>query len=160
MQAITIFLASFSGALGILIGIIVSSAAATELKIYKETFCIIRNYLFLFAASILLFQLGIIVLIIGLFLLIAIINNFSKEDTSNTIILIMIIMLIITNNTPLFTYLASILLLIGILEAGYWSSTQEKLLEKGLLKKEFLSSLLHSHKLYLLLPFANIIFLL
>lgn len=157
MQAMSIFLSGFIGLIGLIIGLVVSSAAREELKDFSKTFIIVRNYFFILAASLLFFQAGIMVFFVSMFLLVVIIKEFAPEDTSKIIIVLYMIMLILTVNTMLFPLLASVLLLIGVLEAGVWASSQKT--KKGFFTREVFRSFMQSHILYVILPFALIVFL-
>lgn len=160
MEPISIFLAGFSGALGIIIGMFVSSAAREELRGYKKAFQLFRDYLFLLAAGLFLFQAGVLVLLVGLFLLSVVLQEFAKEEVSKAIVVLHVMLLIMTIDTFLFPIMVGLLLLIGVMEAGWWAAHEEDVLSEGVFKRALWQRLLHDHTLYVVLPLVNIIFLL
>ena len=160
MEPISIVLAGFSGMLGIIIGVVVSSAAREELKAYSATFSILREYAFLIAAGAFLFQVEIMLLLVGLFLLVITLKAFSDAEKSNTIVVLHVILLILVAETSLFGFIASMFLVVGVLEGGWWSSKHEPLLKRGLFKRELWARVFKDHALFLALPFANAVLLL
>lgn len=160
MESISIFLAGFSGITGIIIGILVSGAAREELRGYKRAFQLFRDYIFLLAAGLFLFQAGVLILLVGLFLLSFVLKKFSKEEVSKVIIVLHVMLLIMTVNTMLFPTMAGMLLVVGMMEGGWWAANEEKVLSKGVFRKALWEKLLHEHVLYFVLPLVNIIFLL
>lgn len=155
MEPISIFLGGFSGILGIIVGILVSQSAKEELKGYRHAFRLLRDYLFLLAAGLFLFQAGVLVLLVGLLMLSVVLKEFSHEDTSKVIIVLHVMLLIMTAHTVLFPTMAALLLVIGVMEAGWWAAN-----DKGALNGALWRRALRDHVLYAVLPLANIIFLL
>ena len=153
------FIAGFAGIAGIIIGILVSKGALEEVKEFYQSFRLIRDNLFLFAAAFFFYHTGIIITIISLAMLIIVIHHFNKKEVSNLIALLMMIMLILTMQTNVYWLLCSMFLIIGMVEAGLWSSEHKKLFKKGILSKELWHKVFKDHALYMLLPLAGIVFI-
>lgn len=158
MAAISNVLAGLFGMIGIIIGTMVSAAAEEELKGYRSLFRILRDFAFLLTAGFVLFEAGIIILVLGLFLLTVVLKQFSAQDTSNTIALLMAMLLILTAGTSLFALTASMFMVIGALEGGWWSANHEQVISKGVLRARAWMVMFKDHVLFWALPLAAVLF--
>ncbi|MBD3209664.1 hypothetical protein GF367_04595 [Candidatus Woesearchaeota archaeon] len=154
------FLAGFFGMLGALGGVIVSNAAHEELKSAKKTFSLLAESLFLFTAGLFFFQAGFIILVLSLLLCGTVLHAFRGQEQGKLIAFMTIILLVLTFDTSLFPLIAGCFFVIGLIEGGLWCAHHEKMVCRGLLRQELWQAFFQDHSLYLILPFAGLIFLL
>jgi hypothetical protein len=148
-------LMGFAGMLGILSGILVSAGAQEELQGLRRPFILLRDVLFLVAVGLSTMTAGWLAAALSM-LLAGLVALKLRENPGVLVPLGFVILLIFAPiaQKPL---VAGIFLLAGVVEGGLWAGEREKLLAKGLLRKELWQAAWRDLALYVALPFGILV---
>ena len=149
----TTFFLSWSGALGVLIGLIVSANAYEELPHLYKPLLVMRNFFFLLLTSAFFAPFGFVVFITGFFLISTLIIS-SAPETDRLIVVLSIIPFILLKTSETIPFFAGIFFLIGITQAGLWASRNPSAIATHFWKRSFWKTALRHHLPYFILPFA------
>ena len=152
-------LGGFAGAIGLFVGIMVSSLALEEVRGLAKSFVQARAGFFLLAVGIVSMQAGVVALIVSLLVMALLLHSLAEEDIGKMVGLVLIAFLIIMATSPVAPVLIGLFLLVGLMEAGVWAGRHERFLEKHMLHRQTWRAIFISYAPFLFLPLASIIVL-
>lgn len=153
----TVFISGFAGLVGLIVGVIVSTAAAEELAGARRWLEWFLDAFFALAVGVATFILGPIVMVVSVLTALLLVRSFKGLEKLKTVVFVMHLILILSWPFGAFTTIAGLFLLTGIVSGGVWSALHQKLAGEGLFRKQLWAALVRECALFFILPLAAVV---
>ncbi len=158
-SSLQLFVGSFAGLIGLIIGVIVSAASIEELKSGGKWFSWFLDVFFALIIGVAMYNYGPIIRVVGVVMALLLVSSFVGVQKLIFVAFIMQLMLIFFWQSQVYALFVGAFLLVGLLCGGVWSAYRQKVVKGGLFTKPVWKLLLHDCLLFVILPLANIVVL-